>query len=56
MSEYVISKMTQKMKGDNSPSIRKGDLQGLIIPLPPLSEQSRNIYTTIRKTSDFAEV
>nr|WP_254262748.1 restriction endonuclease subunit S [Lactobacillus helveticus] len=41
LSEYVISKMTQKMKGDNSPSIRKGDLQGLIIPLPPLSEQSR---------------
>ena len=41
LSGYVISKMTQKMKGDNSPSIRKGDLQGLIIPLPPLSEQSR---------------
>ena len=31
-------------------------VKNYIVPLPPLSEQSRNIYTTIRKTSDFAEV
>ena len=31
--------MTKKMKGDNSPSIRKGDLQNLVVPLPPRVEQ-----------------
>ncbi|KEK14628.1 hypothetical protein LR3_02180 [Limosilactobacillus reuteri] len=41
LSKYVVQGMTMKMKGDNSPSIRKGDLQNFIIPLPPLSEQSR---------------
>ena len=41
LSKYVIKSMTRKMKGDNSPSIRKGDLQNLVVPLPPLSEQSR---------------
>lgn len=50
LSKYVIKNMTRKMKGDNSPSIRKGDLQGLIIPFPPLEEQSRIFYSTIRKT------
>ena len=59
LSGYVISKMTQKMKGDNSPSIRKGDLQGLIIPLPPLSEQSRiaakiaQLFALLRKVESL---
>lgn len=48
LSNYVIQNMTKKMKGDNSPSIRKGDLQNFIIPLPPLSEQNR-IVADIRK-------
>ena len=29
------------MKGDNSPSIRKGDLQNLVVPLPPTLMQTR---------------
>lgn len=41
LSNYVVQSMTHKMKGDNSPSIRKGDLQNLVIPLPPLAEQAR---------------
>lgn len=61
LSGYVISKMTQKMKGDNSPSIRKGDLQGLIIPLPPLSEQSRiaakiaQLFALLRKVESSTQ-
>lgn len=36
--------------------ITKKMFEETIIPLPPLSEQSRIFYSTIRKTSDFAEV
>ena len=39
LSKYVIQNMTNKMRGDNSPSIRKSDLQNLLIPLPPINEQ-----------------
>lgn len=41
LSNYVIQNMTKKMKGDNSPSIRKGDLQNLVVPLPPTLMQTR---------------
>ena len=41
LSNYVIQNMTRKMKGDNSPSIRKGDLQNLVVPLPPILMQTR---------------
>ena len=42
--------------GGAQPNISKQKIENFSFPLPPLSEQSRNIYTTIRKTSDFAEV
>ena len=29
------------MKGDNSPSIRKSDIESFLFPLPPLPEQQR---------------
>ncbi len=38
-SEYVISGLTCYMKGDNSPSIRKSDLEFFAYPLPPFDEQ-----------------
>ncbi|MBP2057926.1 restriction endonuclease S subunit [Lactobacillus colini] len=41
LSNYVIRSMTKLMKGDNSPSIRKGDLEALPIPLPPYKEQKQ---------------
>ena len=41
LSNYVIQNMTKKMKGDNSPSIRKGDLQNFVVPLPPTLMQTR---------------
>lgn len=41
LSNYVINGLTRHMKGDNSPSIRKSDLETFVIPFPPLAEQSR---------------
>ncbi|MGY4839346.1 restriction endonuclease subunit S [Lactobacillus paragasseri] len=40
----------------NVAAIYQKQLREITIPLPPLSEQSRIFYSTIRKTSDFAEV
>ncbi|MGQ5708777.1 restriction endonuclease subunit S [Lactobacillus sp. PSON] len=42
LSTYVISSMTKLMKGDNSPSIRKSDLQDLAVPIPPLKRTREN--------------
>lgn len=61
LSNYVIQNMTKKMKGDNSPSIRKGDLQNFIIPLPPLEEQSRiaakiaQLFALLRKVESSTQ-
>lgn len=41
ISPYVVDSLNTFMKGDNSPSIRKDDLEGFPYPIPPLSEQYR---------------
>lgn len=41
ISDYVIQGMTKYMKGDNSPSVNKKDVDSFIIPLPPIEEQKR---------------
>ena len=41
VSPYVIDGLNAFMKGDNSPSIRKSDLENFVYPLPPLPEQQR---------------
>lgn len=41
VSPYVVNGLNHFMKGDNSPSIRKGDIENFSYPLPPLSEQHR---------------
>ncbi len=48
--------MNRRASGTTFKEISGTKFGQTIVPLPPLSEQSRNIYTTIRKTSDFAEV
>lgn len=40
-SDYVVMGLSSFMKGDNSPSIRKGDIDSFPFPLPPLPEQER---------------
>ena len=41
ISDYTVNGLNQYMKGDNSPSINKGDIDSWLFPLPPLSEQYR---------------
>lgn len=40
-SEYIVNGLNANMKGDNSPSIRKDDIENFAYPLPPLTEQQR---------------
>ena len=44
ISPYVINGLNQFMKGDNSPSINKDDIENWLYPIPPLEEQKRIIY------------
>lgn len=44
------------LHGSTMKHITKTNMEHLSFPLPPLEEQSRIFYSTIRKTSDFAEV
>lgn len=41
LSDYVVSGLTEYMKGDNSPSINNGHIEDFLYPLPPLSVQHR---------------
>lgn len=38
-SDYVIDGLNQYMKGDNSPSISKENIEDWLYPVPPYSEQ-----------------
>ncbi len=40
-SDYVVLGLNKFMKGDNSPSIRKNDIENFPFPLPTLDEQQR---------------
>ena len=48
ISDYTVSGLNQFMKGDNSPSINKSDIDNWLFPLPPLTEQHR-IVTKIEE-------
>lgn len=39
ISHYVVSGLNQYMKGDNSPSISKDDIENWLYPVPPIEEQ-----------------
>lgn len=41
LSPYVVNGLNQFMKGDNSPSISKDDLENWLYPIPPIAEQKR---------------
>lgn len=39
LSDYVVSGLTEFMKGDNSPSINNGHIEEFLYPIPPVSIQ-----------------
>ena len=39
ISSYVVSGLNQYMKGDNSPSISKDNIENWLYPVPPFEEQ-----------------
>ena len=41
ISNYVVAGLNQFMKGDNSPSISKDDIEKWLYPVPPITEQIR---------------
>ena len=48
LSPYVVDGLNQFMKGDNSPSIGKDDIENWLYPVPPIVEQER-IASMIKK-------
>ena len=56
MSPEFQKRVNKLASGSTRKRISKGNLINIPICLPPLEEQSRIFYSTIRKTSDFAEV
>ena len=58
ISKYVVDGLNQYMKGDNSPSISKNDIENWLYPIPPIEEQRRICYilkstfTTISKLEE----
>ena len=45
ISNYVVNGLNQYMKGDNSPSISKNDIENWLYPIPPVEEQRLIIYS-----------
>lgn len=41
VSDYAINGVNAYMRGDNSPSIRKDEMDNFQVPIPPLAEQQR---------------
>ena len=47
ISGYVVGGLNQYMKGDNSPSINKDNIEGWLYPIPPIKEQKK-IFTKLQ--------
>lgn len=44
VSGYVVNGLNQFMKGDNSPSISKDNIENWLYPVPPIKEQGNICY------------
>ena len=49
ISPYVVNGINQFMKGDNSPSVSKSDIENWLYPIPPYNEQ-KQIVDCLNKT------
>lgn len=54
--ESIKNYFEKKSTGSTFKAINGNTIKNTVVPLPPLSEQSRIFYSTIRRTSDFAEI
>ena len=54
LSDYAVNSINAHMKGDNSPSVRKEDMDALLLPVPPLAEQ-RRIVKRIEEAFDLLD-
>lgn len=51
-SDYVVQGLNQFMKGDNSPSISKENIENWLYPIPPINEQ-KTICTKLEDLFDL---
>ena len=54
ISSYVVSGLNQYMKGDNSPSISKDNIESWLYPIPPMAEQ-KAICVKLKKVFNLIE-
>ena len=54
LSDYAVNSINTHMKGDNSPSVRKEDMDALLLPIPPHIEQ-RRIANRIEEVFDLLD-
>lgn len=57
LSPYVVNGLNQFMKGDNSPSISKDDIENWLYPIPPIAEQKQiviHVQKALEQTSLIA--
>ena len=56
ISDYTIQGLNQYMKGDNSPSIRKDDIENWLFPIPPYNEQIRIVQQWGNYNAKFSKI
>ncbi|KRO12240.1 restriction modification system DNA specificity domain-containing protein [Olsenella uli DSM 7084] len=47
-SDYFVNAINVHMRGDNSPSVRKDDMDEMLVPIPPQPEQNRIVREVAR--------
>ena len=58
ISNYVVSGLNQYMKGDNSPSIGKDNIENWLYPIPPIKEQEsicsklKSVFTMVMNVEE----